>query len=201
MPTKVTKSLITSVDVSQINTTGSDAGKVLTSNGSTLNWVASSSIGSTGITQGTAVSLAGNQGVNFTGIPSTAKRITVMVSGMSCNGTAVAIFRVGSSGTIVTAGYSSQAWSDVGGGVITTGLPFTKSLDSTGITTGKYVLDRMTDNIWVGMGLSAYLTITSDGAQSAGTTPNLAGPLDIIRFTTLAGTATFDAGTINISWE
>ena len=50
MPTKVTKNLITSVDVSQINTTGSDAGKVLTSNGSTLNWEVSSAIvPSTGI--------------------------------------------------------------------------------------------------------------------------------------------------------
>ena len=43
--TKVTKSLITSVDVSQINTTASDAGKVLTSNGSTLSWTVSSLLG------------------------------------------------------------------------------------------------------------------------------------------------------------
>ncbi len=42
--TKVTKSLITSVDVSQINTSAGDAGKVLTSNGSTLGWTASASI-------------------------------------------------------------------------------------------------------------------------------------------------------------
>ena len=68
MATKVSKSLITSVDVSQINTTGSDAGKVLTSNGSTLNWVTSSAITpSTGIVAWvnfTGTGSVGNQVIN-----------------------------------------------------------------------------------------------------------------------------------------
>lgn len=194
--TKVTKNLITSVDVSQINTTGSDAGKVLTSNGSTLNWVASSSVG-TVITQGTAVTLTNQTSVDFTGIPSTAKRITVMFDVASLNATGNWLLQIGS-GSIATTGYSSYVAS--GGTAFTSTAGFIiPSANATNTYTGTIVLCEMSSNNWVSV---TNLAIISSSTGTIGTgSKSLAGDLDVIRLTTVAGTSQFDAGTVNIMWE
>lgn len=62
MATKVSKNLITSVDPSQLTTTGATAGQVLTYNASTTTWVASAAPGSASV--GTAAAAAW---VNFNG--------------------------------------------------------------------------------------------------------------------------------------
>jgi hypothetical protein len=205
--TKVTKSLITSVDVSQINTSAGDAGKVLTSNGSTLNWVASSSIGSTGITRGTAVPLTNQTSVDFTGIPSTAKRITVMLKGISTGGTSVPRIQVGA-GTVQTSNYLGSI-TTLGSGVttanISTGVPFS-AVSTWAITNfmhGNIIFNYLDNNIWSFNGHLGY----SDNAGGTGGTAavngsiTLAGNLDRIRLTTANGTDAFDAGTVNIMWE
>ena len=195
--TKVTKSLITSVDVSQINTTGSDAGKVLTSDGSTLNWVASSSIGSTGITSGTAVTLTSQTSVDFTGIPSTAKRITVMFDVASLNATGNWLLQIGS-GSIATTGYSSYVAS--GGSAFTSTAGFIiPSANASNTYTGTIVLCKISSNNWVSVTNLAIIS-SSAGTIGAGS-KSLAGDLDMIRLTTVAGTSQFDAGTVNIMWE
>jgi microcystin-dependent protein len=58
--TKVTSSLINTISATQIQTVAADAGKVLTSNGSTLGWTASSSFGGSGsLPTGTIIDFAG----------------------------------------------------------------------------------------------------------------------------------------------
>jgi hypothetical protein len=42
---------------------------------------------------------------------------------------------------------------------------------------------------------------TQIGQYAAGATPTLGGALDRLRITTVGGTDTFDAGSINILWE
>ena len=83
MATKVSKSLITSVDVSQINTTGSDAGKVLTSNGSTLNWVASSNIAPTDVYTSAVCYIPSSPGTGSWTAPAgiTSARVTIVGGG------------------------------------------------------------------------------------------------------------------------
>jgi hypothetical protein len=68
------------------------------------------------ITSGTAVSASGTS-VDFTGIPSTAKRITVMFSGVSTNGTSIIQVQLGDSGGVETTGYvGGYASNGVSGG-------------------------------------------------------------------------------------
>ena len=198
--TKVTKSLITSVDVSQINTTGSDAGKVLTSDGSTLNWVASSSIGSTGITRSTAVTLTSQTSVDFTGIPSTAKRITVMLNSVSTNVATNLLLQVGTSTGVITTGYNSVAQSNTVTTFSNTYMQLTYSNAIAYLNTGATTLLNISGNSWV------YSSLVSPGVASVALSHGAGSitcgsTLDRVRITTVTGTALFDAGTINIMWE
>ena len=61
-------------------------------------------------------------------------------------------------------------------------------------------LDLQTGNTWVGSTgiLSQSTTQTCGGG---GNCPALGGALDRVRISTVNGTDTFDAGSINISWE
>ena len=76
------------------------------------------------ITSGTAVASTSGTSIDFTGIPSTAKRITVMFNGVSGSGTSVPLIQIGS-GSITTTSYSSTG--------LTTA---TTSLNSATYTTG-----------------------------------------------------------------
>ena len=58
------------------------------------------------ITSGTAVASTSGTSIDFTGIPSWAKRITVMFNGVSTNGTSQQLIQIGS-GSVNATGYSS----------------------------------------------------------------------------------------------
>lgn len=77
-----------------------------------------------GIQRGTAVTASGTQ-VNFTDIPNWVKRITVMFNGVSTNGTSLMQVQVGTSGGVVSSGYTSTAASDGSKQTITTGIALT----------------------------------------------------------------------------
>jgi hypothetical protein len=157
-----------------------------------------------GLQSGTSVSASGNA-VDFTGIPATAKQITVMFNGVTTNATSPVIIQVGS-GSFSTSGYASGAsYSAVAGAYInaTIGLAIepTGASASTAVRYGGVVISLISSNIYTSQG-SVY-SGPSGGPVSAsgGVTPNLAGALDRIRITTLAGTSTFNAGSINIMYQ
>jgi hypothetical protein len=56
-------------------------------------------------------------------------------------------------------------------------------------------------NTWVATGMVVYTSATSVGEQMAGNSPALSGALDRVVITTINGTDTFDAGSINILYE
>lgn len=152
------------------------------------------------IVSGTAVASTSGTSIDFTGIPSWAKRITVMFNGVSTSGSSNILIQIGS-GSVTTSGYASQAWTTTGGGVVTTGLIATFSGPATNTNSGVIVLSLITSNTWVSLGLLTYTNTTSVGVQSAGNSPALSGTLDRVRITTVNGTDTFDAGSINILYE
>lgn len=175
----------------------STVGNVLTSNGTA--WV-SSAPASSGITSGTAVSASGSTSIDFTGIPSTAKRITVMLTNVG-NPSSNPQIQLGTSGGFVTSGYQNDiagcGSGGAGGGSQTTGHAlayFSGSYTWTGVT----VFDLIGSNVWVGTGIARYTTgqLTMASSYIA-----LSGALDRIRYTTLSGAVTFSSGTINIFWE
>lgn len=152
--------------------------------------------------RGTAVTASGTS-VDFTGIPSWVKRITVMFSGVSTSGTSNIQIQIGS-GSFTTSGYSSCATAVSSGGATnavtsTTGLLVEASGAAAAVRFGNIVLINVTGNTW---NSSNVLTSspTPISVHAAGGIA-LGGTLDRVRVTTVNGTDTFDAGTINIIYE
>lgn len=155
------------------------------------------------LVSGTAVSASGTS-VDFTGIPSTAKRITVMLNGVSLNSTGQILIQIGTGGTPTTTGYTSSS-----GYILSTGA--TGGLNSTSgfiiqagangyIIFGSATITNISGNIWVCQGITANNISASYVNMNAGGV-SLGGILNMVRITTSSGTDTFDAGTINIMWE
>ena len=150
----------------------------------------------------TAVSASGTS-VDFTGIPSWVKRITVMFQGVSTNSTSPYIIRIGD-GAIVSTSYTCQNTIAASGSTFvsdTTGFLLTVSTaytDAASVHSGIITISNITSNTWVASGI-----ITRGGGgtfQTAGHRA-LTNALDRVRITTVNGTDTFDAGTINVMYE
>lgn len=154
------------------------------------------------LVSGTAVTASGTA-VNFTGIPSWAKRITVMLSGVSTNGTSEYLIQLGDSGGIENTGYTSQA-SAVGGSSATSSSTAGFNLlgvaaSAAGLYSGIAVITALGGgNSFVASG-----TIARSAASTAffGGSKTLSDTLTQVRITTVNGTDAFDAGTINIIYE
>jgi hypothetical protein len=153
------------------------------------------------LTLATAQTASGTS-VDFTGIPSWVKRITVMFSEISTTGSSNYLLRVGS-GSFLTSGYVSSATSTSSsgtqGGTLTTGIALTIVQIASSSISGIAVINNINSNNWV----SSSILTRADAVSftGSGISPSLSGALDRIRITTVNGTDTFDAGTINISYE
>ena len=139
--------------------------------------------------------------IAFTSIPSGVKRITVMFDGVSTNGTSGILIQLGDSGGIKTTGYVSTAVgsdgaslgvgnSTAGASIVTQTAADTKS--------GQMIFSALGSNAWVFSGL--FKLSTTQFSYSAGN-KTLSDTLTQIRITTVNGTDTFDAGSINILYE
>ena len=140
---------------------------------------------------------------DFTSIPSWVKRITVMFSGVSTNGSSFPQVQLGTSGGVVSSGYSSYA------GYFTVSNQTTASSATTGFHMhdgaasstrfGMMTITNITGNTWTSnhtMGDVGGVVVFSGGGSIA-----LSGALDRLRITTVNGTDTFDAGSVNILYE
>jgi hypothetical protein len=135
---------------------------------------------------------------DFTDIPSWVKRITVMLSGVSTSATSNMQIQVGS-GSFLTSGYNSTASAGAGAVNASTGFIMTQTVTAATGQSGFITLVTLGSNIWVENGVLAFSN-ASVGNTSGGNV-TLGGTLDRLRITTVNGTDTFDAGTINILYE
>jgi hypothetical protein len=152
------------------------------------------------LTQSTAQASTSGTSIDFTGIPSWAKRITVMFNGVSTNGTSIKIVQIGA-GSVTTSGYLSSS--------TTTGTTSSTSTTATGYNFGTNIVSdtingimtvaTLGGNVWVSSH-AAYANTTPQGVFGGGAV-TLSGTLDRVRITTVGGTDTFDAGSINILYE
>jgi hypothetical protein len=141
--------------------------------------------------------------IDFTGIPSWAKRITVMFNGVSTNGTSPLILQIGTSSGFETSGYLSQTNTfDSGpGGVFATGSFALTSVNAAAYNwNGVIPICLIGSNLWVTSGVLMTASGSAATTIMAGS-KTLAGTLDRLRIATVNGTDTFDAGTINIMYE
>lgn len=153
------------------------------------------------INSATAQNSTSGTSIDFTGIPSGVRRITVMLNGVSTNTSSGILVQIGS-GSVTTTGYTSQVYSSSGSGVNTSGFILMSSTASAAYTfSGVAVLNLISSNIWVGSWSMNFVNVTSTGYTGSGNSPALVGSLDRVRITTSTGTDTFDAGTINILYE
>ena len=141
--------------------------------------------------------------IDFTGIPSWANRITVMLNQVSTNGTDGVIIQLGDSDGIEGTGYVGTGTAITGANAcgissFTTGFSAGTGVLATASRSGVIFLLNAGGNTWLASGT------VSNGATAAGHTQGvkvLSGTLDRIRLTTTGGTNTFDNGSVNIAYE
>jgi hypothetical protein len=157
------------------------------------------------LVQGTAQASTSGTNIDFTGIPSWVKRITVLFSGVSTNGASNIQVQIGST-TFTTSGYAAGAMITSSSGLQainnTTGFPLESTntnLTATSVRNGSMQINLVTGNTWVSSSAIGYSAGTAYVAIGGGSIA-LGGTLDRLRVTTVAGD-TFDAGTINIQYE
>jgi hypothetical protein len=162
------------------------------------------------ITSGTSVTCAGQTSIDFTSIPSWAKRITVMLNGVSTSGTSNIQVQLGDAGGVEITGYSA-ALSRIGatGGVnvtSTAGFVITNAATAavTFLAVVQITLFDSATNTWSCFGTSNSADGTNSGCLFNGS-KSTSATLDRVRITTANGTDTFDttpsAGIINILYE
>lgn len=145
--------------------------------------------------------------IDFTGIPSWVKRITVMLNGVNTTGTSPVVARLGTSSGIVSTSYYGSS-----GGCLNGATPLVVNLaNGSGLYIspdgnasygrhGQILISNITSNSW-----SMAFNGSDDGSArvfwGCVSHTNLGGTLDRVRITTVGGTDTFDAGSVNIMYE
>ena len=186
-------------------TTSTGTGAVVLGTSPSISGAVLSSMASSVITSGTAVASTSGTSIDFTGIPSWVKRITVMFQGVSTTGASKTIIQLGDSGGVETSGYlGSSTFADGSGTAenFSSGFIFSMRTGGTAaIRHGVIVLSLVdsSTNAWAEMG-NIGSSDTAAVTVSAGSKA-LSATLDRVRITTVSGTDTFDAGSINILFE
>lgn len=152
------------------------------------------------ITSGTVQVSTSGTNIDFTGIPSWVKRVTVMFYGVSTSGTNSILVQLGDSGGVETTGYISTSVQLSGGGLTDTSTAgfIIRSATASNVFSGSMVIENVNGNDWVSQSIVKQTTIAI--AVGAGD-KSLSATLDRVRITTVGGTDTFDAGSINTLYE
>ncbi len=138
--------------------------------------------------------------IDFTSIPASVKRITVLLNGVSVSGTSDLLVQIGDAGGLETTGYASSSAAAGGNTDSTIGFILTQTSSATAVWSGSISLNlqKTSTFTWVSAGILAspgFIIRTSAGGKA------LTAELDQLRLTTVNGTDTFDAGSVSISYE
>ena len=180
---------------------GGSSGQYLQTNGSGgLSWQTVTDT-NTNLTRGTNVASTSGIAVQFTGISSDVKRITLALNEVSASGSGQHWIQIGDSGGFETSGYAGGvAFAGPSSSYASTTSGWVYNLPSNAsIFSGHITVSNVTGNIWVCSGI----VFRSNDSYSwmFGGSKTLSGTLDRIRLTTSNGSDTFDAGNVNIFTE
>jgi hypothetical protein len=154
------------------------------------------------VVTGTAVASTSGTSIDFTSIPSWVKRVTVIFNQVSTNGTSNLLIQIGS-GSVTTSGYRSSAsyiTTTVNTSLATNGFILQSYNASNVLASGNITLCLISSNTWISSGIVS-LYDANGNHISSGNSSALGGALDRVRITTVAGTDTFDNGSVNIFYE
>jgi hypothetical protein len=153
------------------------------------------------IVRATAVASTSGTSIDFTSLPAWVEKITVMFQGVSTNSTSNHLIQLGA-GSVTSSGYTSLGLRLVNAASpssasSTAGFILGDIASASAAIVGHMVITNISGNTWVASGYGSY----GAGCFIDGGSIALGGTLDIVRLTTIGGTATFDAGTINLLLE
>lgn len=156
-------------------------------------------MGASALTSATAVvnpTSPASSSIDFTGIPSWVKRITVIFSGLSLSSTADILVQLGDAGGIEATGYISTSATAAANSSSTTGFVI-RVAAAANVLSGIATIQNVTGNSWV---CSHSTKVATTATPCGGGDKTLSDTLTQIRITTTS-TDTFDAGTVNIMYE
>lgn len=192
--TTMTVTAVTSgtIQVGQVITgTGVTAGTTITALGTGTGSTGTYTVSASQSVASTTINIIA---IDFTAIPSWVRRVTVLLSGVSSNGTSAYLVQMGTSSGVENSGYTGS----YGTSLYSSGF-LIGSAAAANVVHAYICITKVTGNTWVAA-TTAALSNTASTAVGAGT-KTLSGTLDRVRITTVNGTDTFDAGTINILYE
>lgn len=147
---------------------------------------------------GTAVDTISGTFVDFIGIPSWVKRITVVAIGISTNSTGIPMIQLGTSSGMHTSGYKGAAWAAAAATNNSNGFLTTHSALATDIHHFTGILTKVTNTVWAFSVAGGY---EHQYIRVGGGSVTLPSTLDRVRITTHDGASIFDAGLTNILYE
>jgi hypothetical protein len=191
-----------------IQTADTSGDLALQSNGTTQLTV--SSTGAYGqLKASTVVTPTSGTSVDFTGLPTWVRRVTVMLAGVTISTTSPIIIQIGA-GSFASTLYSGTAGGVGNSGNVMTVTSYTNGFGMAGAMSSadqKYngnllicLVDSAT-GLWAASGSTSLAPGSFTGVQTCGGSRTLSGTLDRVRITTAGGAATFTAGSINILYE
>jgi hypothetical protein len=181
----------------QAVTAAGTSGQLLQSNAASApTWVTFSA----GITLGTSVATTSGTSIDITGIPAGTKQITVMLNGVSTNGTSPLIVQIGDAGGIESTGYNVEVFNATATSHISSSFKITLAVIDANTYGGSLILNLQESSsfTWVAQG---FIADNSNAGFASGGFKSLSATLDRVRLTTQGGTDTFDAGNISISYQ
>ena len=200
--TTLTASAVTgTIAVGQVITgTGVTAGTVITALGTGTGGAGTYTVSVSQTVSSTTITIVG---LDFLSIPSWVKRITISFAAVSTNGSSNLLVQIGA-GSIQNTGYTSNTTYLVGAVSTqssTAGFAMLNVNGAASIMSGHMLLTLINSatGLWVSSSVGA--NTSSASTFLGGGDKTLSGTLDQIRFTTVNGTDTFDAGSINILYE
>jgi hypothetical protein len=179
--------------------TGVTAGTTITALGTGSGGAGTYTVSTSQTVASTAIN-SGFTSYDFLGLPSWVKRVTVMFNGVSTSGTSNPLIQIGA-GSVTTSGYTGSSLDSSNTKAnFTTGFGILAGAATNNIW-GHIVITLLGSNAWVS---SSILILQQGGVGYSivgSGSVTLSGTLDRVRITTVNGTDTFDAGSINILYE
>lgn len=143
--------------------------------------------------------------IDFTGVPSWAKRITITLESVSTNGASPLLIQIGDSGGVEATGYLGSSLI-MQNAAATAGANYTTGFGIHATNIGNSIHGAITLTLkdsaeftWVASGTFGLSSSTAGGITAG--SKSLSAALDRIRLTTVNGTDTFDAGSVNVVYE
>jgi hypothetical protein len=155
------------------------------------------------LTQATAVPFNSTASIIFTGIPSWAKKISVLFDRITLSGANHYLIRLGTTSGFEGSGYKAQttiANSGLATANRTDGFVIWNSV-ATVQTSGMITIANVSSNNWIASGVTSWIDNTASVVMSAGSKTLSTGVLDRIQILSGNGADTFTGGTLNLIYE